>query len=492
MLCYNLGSNFSGHFCGLRVGTMRCLLMIISSLLVSVPVVAKEVTIHGFVTDIKSPTYFAIDDYKVTREDSLIFDLRTPHGAQHSSFRPEDLRIGTELEVTGEYDEPSGELKAKSIEIFLEDAKTVKRTALLEQMPSLKKDGSGWTGEILADSERLRVLPTTSVTIQANKSERKKLPRHAAPEVSPLESLDVLNLDTFVHYEGTRQANGEIETTKIEFEHAELEPGEAKLWKKAEPDVKAPDYSALVPGEFKMHGCVYEFCTKEIVPSEEAQNYVTKLGESLIPAHQKELPTDDPLKVSFRFYLVKAKSFNAVSYPNGIVLVHSGVFDILQNEAQLSFVLAHEISHVLEKHAWQAHQYHRKELIALKAGGALVPFGGFWVADLAAAGIKNDYARSLENQADRVGLERMFAAGYDIREAPASWKAVSDKKGDGPINPFWSSHDNKAMRRSYLMAELRNRYYDVDFSTLKKDSDEFHHVAEIVKGLEGKGRTKSQ
>lgn len=468
---------------------MRCLLTIIGSLLVSVPVVAKEVTIHGFVTEIKSPTYFAIDDYKVTREDSVIFGVRTP-GPQQSAFRPEDLRLGTELEVSGDYDEQSGELKAKSITVFLEDAKAVKRTALLEKIPSLTKDANGWTGAIRADGERIRVLSTTSITIKPNRSERAKLTRKAAHESSPLTSLDVLNLDTFVHYEGTRQPDGGIEATKVEFEHAELEPGEAKLWKKREPDVKPPDYSALVPGEFKMRGCVYEFCTKEIVPSEEAQQYITKVGESLIPIHQKELPAGDPLKVSFRFYLVKAKSFNAVAYPNGVVLVHSGVFEILQNEAQLGFVLAHEISHVLEKHTWQVHQYHRKELIALKAGGAFVPFGGFLVADLAAAGIQNNYARSLENQADRVGLERMLAAGYDVREAPESWKAVSAKKGDGPINPFWSSHDNKAMRRSYLMAELRNRYSDVDFSTLKKDSDEFHHVAEIVKGLESKGRTK--
>ena len=42
------------------------------------------------------------------------------------------------------------------------------------------------------------------------------------------------------------------------------------------------------------------------------------------------------------------------------------------------------------------------------------------------------------------------------------------------------------------MAVLRNRYSDVDFSTLKKDSDQFHKVAEIVKGLEGRGQKKSK
>ena len=128
--------------------------------------------------------------------------------------------------------------------------------------------------------------------------------------------------------------------------------------------------------------------------------------------------------------------------------MHSGVFDVLQNEAQLAFVLSHEISHAVEKHAWEAAHYRKKELIAVRAGGAFIPLGGGLATSLAADSIKSQYARSLENQADRIGLEWMLAAGYDIREAPASWKVLAAKKGDGPINPFWSSHDNKTTRRS--------------------------------------------
>lgn len=472
---------------------MRGSLTLSILLSLSVPVLAKDVTVHGFVTEVKSPTSFAIDDYEITRDNTLVLDLSDPGVKNTLPFRPEDIRVGTELEVRGDYDEQSRELKAKSIKVFLDDGQRVKRTALLEKIPTLTRNGSGWEGEIRADGERLRVLPTTFVTIKPNKAEKKKLPRNAAEKPAPLNSLDLLNLDTFVRYEGTRAPDGEIETAKIEFEHAELEPGEAKIWKNLEPEVKPPDYSKFTAGEFNMRGCVYEFCEQYIVPSKEAQDYIAKIGENLIPAHQKELPADDPLKIPFRFYLVKAKSFNAVSYPNGVVLVHSGVFDILQNEAQLAFVLAHEISHAVEKHVWETHEYHRKGLIALRAGGAVVPYGGPLISDLAASYIQNTHTRSLENQADRVGLEWMLQAGYDIREAPDSWKAVSTKQGDGTVNPFWSSHDNKTMRRSYLMAELRNSYPDVDFSTLKRDSEEFHHVAEIVKEFEVKGkRTKDK
>ena len=69
----------------------------------------------------------------------------------------------------------------------------------------------------------------------------------------PLTSLDELNLDTFVRYEGTQGPDGSINARKIVFHHGELEPGEAKLWRRMEPKIKEPDYSSFAPGELKMH-----------------------------------------------------------------------------------------------------------------------------------------------------------------------------------------------------------------------------------------------
>jgi hypothetical protein len=446
---------------------------------------AKEVTIHGFVTEVKSPTVFEIDDYKITRDRSLALDISaTEDDPSKAAFKPEDIRLGTELEVKGEYDEASGELKAKSIKVLFEDERKLRRTALLEQLPALTKKGSGWEGAIRADGQRISVSPETLLTIKPNKSEWKNSPESKNKEEwesksTPLTSLDELNLDTFLRYEGTQEPDGSIKAHRVEFRHGEVEPGEAKLRRRLEPKVKEPDYSSFAPGELKMHWKKFR-----IVPNREAQDYITKLGESLVPQHQKDLPAGDPLKIPFRFYLVQDKNFNAAAYPNGVVIVHSSDFDFLQNEAQLAFVLAHEISHAVEKHQWQTLHYHRGELIALRAGGAFIPLGGGIVTGLAADSIQSQFARSLENQADRVGLEWMLAAGYDIREAPASWKAVSMKKGDRPLNPFWDDHDTLTRRRSYIMAELKNNYADVDYSQLKKDSEGFHHVGELVKTAE--------
>jgi hypothetical protein len=439
---------------------------------------AKDVTIHGFVTAINSPTSFEIDDYKVTRDKAVLLDLEKQADNSLDAFKPADIRIGTELEIKGDYDEGSGELKARSIKVFSYDTLTVKRTALLEKLPSLTNNDAGWTGLIYADGQRISVTPTTAVSLKPNLAERRKSAKDKSSE-GPKLTPDSLNLDTFVSYEGVRQPDGSIQAQKVEFQHAEISSGEARMRRRFAPTVTEPDYASFEPGELKM-----PWATFKIVPSHEAQDYISRLGNSLIPAHQKDLPDGDPLKIPFKFFLVDKKNFNAASYPNGVVIVHSGVFDVLENEAQLAFVLSHEISHAVEKHVWFLHQYHWNELLALRAGGAFIPYGGSFVADLLASGIRSQYSRSLENQADRVGLEWMLAAGYDIREAPQSWKAVSRQKGDSVANPFWGSHDNNTTRRSYLMSELRNNYAGVDYSNLKKDSDEFHQVADAVKELQ--------
>lgn len=439
---------------------------------------AKDLTIHGFVTAINSPTTFEIDDYKVTRDKTVAFDLEKQPDNSLDAFQPEDIRIGTELEIKGDYDEASGELRAGSIKVFSYDTLTVKRTALLEKLPSLTKDDAGWTGVIYADGQRITVTPTTAVSLKPNRAERRNSARDKSSE-GPRPTPESLNLDTFVSYEGVRQPDGSIQAQKVEFQHAEVSNNEARMLRRFAPRVTEPDYASFQPGELKM-----QWSTFKIIPNHEAQDYISRLGNSLIPAHQKGLPDGNPLKIPFKFFLVDKKSFNAASYPNGVVIVHSGVFDVLENEAQLAFILSHEISHAVEKHVWLQQQYHRNELIALRAGGAFIPYGGSFVADLLASGIRSQYSRSLENQADRVGLEWMLAAGYDIREAPQSWKAVSRQKGDSATNPFWGSHDNNTTRRSYLMSELRNNYSDVDYSNLKKDTDEFHQVVNLVKESE--------
>src|SRR5690242_4399651 len=91
---------------------------------------AKSVKIRGYVTNIKSTNEFEIDDYRITRDASLVleFEKSDDPDEQSNSFRPEDIRVGTELEIRGEFNEKTQELSARSIKVNLDEHQHVKRT----------------------------------------------------------------------------------------------------------------------------------------------------------------------------------------------------------------------------------------------------------------------------------------------------------------------------------------------------------------------------
>jgi hypothetical protein len=169
---------------------------------------AKDYKIHGFVTSITSPTSFDIDDYRITRDNTLSLEIEkdSDDGAA-ASFKPEDIRVGTELEIKGNYDESTGVLTAKFIKVFLDDTRKIRRTALIEKIPSLQRTDTGWIGTVAADGQRVSIVPSTLVSYKLNQSERKqaKGAKNDKEDTSSLPSADLITLDTFMRYEGTRQ-----------------------------------------------------------------------------------------------------------------------------------------------------------------------------------------------------------------------------------------------------------------------------------------------
>jgi hypothetical protein len=466
--------------------------------------VAKSVKIRGYVTAVKSPTEFEIDDYRIMRDSSLILEFEKSEEPEDKIvFKPEDIKVGTDVEIRGEFDETTRQLTAKSIKVNLDEHQRIKRTALMEAEPSLKRMGKTWQGEIHVDGQRILIDEGTLVTIKPNNSQKKaskdaervakkqkqsgKSPVTTADDDEQsgvaLERAEQIRSNTFVAYEGTRQKDGSILAKKVEFTENELNTGEARLWKMLTPKVKAANYVSSRPGELQIQR-VGKF---KLTPNEEVQKYVQELGMSLVPKWQRELMPGDPQKIPFRFFVVDQKVPNAFALANGTVVLHSGMLMMLENEAQLAAVLGHEIAHAIQEHTYRQSQYHKKALTALRIGAAIgAAYGGKAIADLAnlaEGAIRNGYARSLENQADRVGTEYMIAAGYDPREAPRVWKVMALKGGDHPTNFFWSTHDNHTTRRSYLMAELKHNYSTVDFEGSKRDDPRFAKVTEALTAL---------
>jgi Peptidase family M48/Domain of unknown function (DUF5666) len=503
-------------------------LLALSMLFISqIPAAAKErdIKLHGYITELRSPTEFQIDDYRITRDASLELQFERDRNDPKSpvNFLPTDLRVGTELEIRGLLEE-TGTLRATSIKVHLTDQKTIRRTALLDQSPSMSRNGGVWTGELYADGQKLVIQPSTKLTFVPNGIEKRaeKGARKAnskshnslqsrdkaeaptpgsqseikgeadtegelepEPEGVPLDNANPITPDTWITFRGVRQLDGTILATSLQFKKNELERGEAKLRKDLTPKVKPLKDAGA---ELTIRG----IGKYRLVPDDELQAYVRELGNKLIPEYQRSMPAGTPDKIDFQFFVVDSKVTNAFSLSNGTVIIYSKMFELLENEAQLASVIGHEISHAIEEHVYRQMQYHKWSLLALQVGGAVAASRGDYnvanAAKLIEAAVRNGYARSLEDQADRFGLSYMINAGYDPREAPRVWKVLTLAEGDRPSNFFWSNHNSNTLRRSYLMAELKNNYSGLDYARFQKRDERFAAIASRVKSRRVAGK----
>ena len=140
------------------------------------------------------------------------------------------------------------------------------------------------------------------------------------------------------------------------------------------------------------------------------QSYVNQVGRWI--ALQTERP-DMP----WRFGVLDSAAINAFAAPGGHVLITRGLYEILDNEAQLAGVLGHEIGHVTARHG--VNQYTRAMATDLGARilSAAVPQLGNQIGQQLLGVIGNallsGYGREDELQADRLGAEYIARNGYD-------------------------------------------------------------------------------
>lgn len=161
--------------------------------------------------------------------------------------------------------------------------------------------------------------------------------------------------------------------------------------------------------------------------------------------------------VSYRVRILQDPTLNAFAYPHGSLYVHTGLLARMDNEAQLATVLAHEMTHVEERHMLRYQRSaHNKQIgltvaavtaAVILAGEQGDAYGeGNWrkgatigvLSDLllglglqlAFLASVNGYGRDLELAADYGGFAKLAAVGYDAGEAPEVYAALLEERGD--------------------------------------------------------------
>jgi predicted Zn-dependent protease len=168
-----------------------------------------------------------------------------------------------------------------------------------------------------------------------------------------------------------------------------------------------------------------------------------------------------------RVYLVRTPYFNASMAPNGMMQVWSGLLVRMQNEAQLSAVLGHEIGHYLQRHSVEGlRDAKSRSSFAQILGIALGVAGGGNLGMLAQAGILASgmaYGRDQEREADRIGIALMARSGYAPAEAGRVWGQLLEEyegakaAGEDVSTPsiLFASHPPEEERREVLAAAAK-------------------------------------
>ena len=146
-----------------------------------------------------------------------------------------------------------------------------------------------------------------------------------------------------------------------------------------------------------------------LVYDRDVQLYVNRVGRWIASQSERaDLP--------WRFGVINTASINAFAAPGGYILITRGLYELLENEAQLAGILGHEIGHVVRKHHIAAMQQGGLLSAGSRAVQAHTSVGRSAVGSFAAPQVAEVFARGLdksaEYEADRLGVVLAARAGY--------------------------------------------------------------------------------
>jgi len=184
--------------------------------------------------------------------------------------------------------------------------------------------------------------------------------------------------------------------------------------------------------------------------------YVNRVGQNIV------LHSD--AKVAFTIKVIDSDDVNAFALPGGFFFVNKGVLLAADNEAELAGVMAHEIAHVAARHGME--NARKGQLLNLATIPLIFLGGGIGYAVQSAASILVPmgflkFSRNAENEADMLGAQYMWAAGYDPQAMVDFFKKLEgkEKKKPGTLAKVFRTHPLTS-DREVKVADLIQRFPD--------------------------------
>jgi hypothetical protein len=406
-------------------------LLALTSLGTALPVTAQdtEPAELGYITAVTPPDSFEINRTRVVISDQTSFGLI---GAKETvagdPLRQKAVQVGAYAQVFGP--EHAHTITAKTV-LFRDDA-TRKLTGLgvVERVMA-----SGPQPVFEADGYRIRITPATQTSFHGD-----------------LKSLDSVAAGIWVNYEGTRDSSGDLVAIKVSFLPPEpagvkaakylevmpfhFEPPRSTLQANAasntgdQPPYDVSDQEAVLTQDGSVRfGPVGK--THKIPADQKLQSRIRRIGMSLVPAYQKQLPPHDLAKIPFQFYAVDDdKAHSELCSTEGLILIPLQLVDRLKSDDRIAAILADGIAFNLQRQASRlivnSREYLGVEAAALTAG-SMVP--GLGPPILIGDEISVSKAQTaMQEDRGRVALALMADAGYNPWQAPEAWRLAAAKK----------------------------------------------------------------
>ena len=180
--------------------------------------------------------------------------------------------------------------------------------------------------------------------------------------------------------------------------------------------------------------------------------YVNRVGQNLVRNSDAQVP--------FTIKVIDSDVVNAMALPGGFFYVNSGLILAADEEAEMAGVMAHEIAHVAACHygreMTRMNLLQMASLPAIFMGGAL----GYGIYEGMGLGIPLTFlhfSRSFEAEADYLGIEYMYRAGYDPSAFVSFFEKIQamEKKKPGTLSKAFDTHPQTPDRIEKSQDEIR-------------------------------------
>ena len=162
--------------------------------------------------------------------------------------------------------------------------------------------------------------------------------------------------------------------------------------------------------------------------------------------------------IAYHFAVIDKNDINAFALPGGYIYIYTGLMKILDDEAQLAAVLAHEIGHVTARHATERlTAIYGYNVVATMILGDNPNFWANLAANLFSTTGMLAYSRNNEYEADRLGVAYANTAGYDPKGMSELLAKFHDAERGAPskLEEWLSTHPPTSERIGRVESEIR-------------------------------------